>query len=423
MAKKEPSRWSVLRNRNYTLLLTGRGISDFGDYFGNLSLSWLVYLITHSAYSLAITWIVFMIPRAAIRLTCGVYVDRWNRRLIMIGTETTRAAIFAIMTVAVFTRMTPLFLVYSVAASVGGLGGLFDISSDALVPTIVEEAELLRANSLFNSFFQSNSIVGPALAGLTIAAFGTSVPFLLDSISFAVLVFAVLLIKLPRAVFTAKRQSWATQFREGFRYFKSRTELIMISVLTSGFNFGSGAFWYVYTLVFATFLGAGSLGYGLFGTASSLGTLMSVLYLSRRGRVKERRLAVVVSLFFAASGIFLASFAHTLPEALIPIFVFGVAIPFFDIVGTTYYQETVPSEMLGRALGFRRFIDYISAPISIGFGAVMVSYVGIAHAILFSGIVMFACAIIAALSRSLKKLDRMPTAEGVERDAVRSGVP
>ncbi|HYB76539.1 MAG TPA: hypothetical protein VEC08_06245 [Nitrososphaerales archaeon] len=75
MAKNEPSRWSVLRNRNYTLLLAGRSISDFGDYFGNLSLSWLVYLITHSAYSLAVTWIVFMIPRAAIRLTCGVYVD------------------------------------------------------------------------------------------------------------------------------------------------------------------------------------------------------------------------------------------------------------------------------------------------------------------------------------------------------------
>ncbi|HYB76540.1 MAG TPA: MFS transporter [Nitrososphaerales archaeon] len=341
----------------------------------------------------------------------------------MIGTETTRAAIFAIMTAAVVSHMTPLPLVYTVAASVGGLGGLFDISSDALVPTIVVERELLRANSLFNSFFQANSIVGPALAGLTIAAFGTSVPFLLDSISFVVLVFAVLLIKLPTVVRGVKRQSWATQFREGFRYFRNRTELIMISVLTSGLNFGLGAFWYVYTLVFATFLGAGSLGYGLFGTASSLGTLISVLYLSRRGKLQERRLAVVVSTFFAASGIVLTSFARTLPEALTPIFVFGVALPFFDVVGTTYYQETVPTEMLGRALGFRRFIDYISAPISIGFGGFMVSYVGIAHAILFSGMVMLACAIVAALSRSLKRLDRKPTDEHPEREAVQQNPP
>lgn len=406
MAEKEPSRWAVLRNRNYTLLLGGRGASDLGDYFGNLALSWLVYLITHSAFSLAITWIVFMVPRAAIRLTCGVYVDRWNRRLIMLSTETVRAIIFAVMTAEVIWGKTPLLLIYSVAGSVGGLGGLFDISSDALVPAVVEKGELLRANSLFNSWFQANSIVGPGLAGLTIAAFGTGVPFLLDSISFVILVFAILLIKLPRAKPAVEHPSWAKQFREGFSYFKSRTELIMISVLTSGLNFGLGAFWFVYVLIFATVLGAGSLGYGLFGTVSSAGTLASALYLSHRGKLHRRRLSVVVSTFFAATGIILVSFGHTLPEALFPMAIFGVALPFFDIVGTTYYQEIVPADMLGRALGFRRFIDYITVPISIGFGAFMVSYVGVAHAILFSGMVMLGCAIVAALSGSMKRLDQ-----------------
>ena len=383
----------------------GRGVSDLGDYFGNLALSWLVYQITHSGFNLALTWIIFMIPRAVIRLTCGVYVDRWNRRQIMLSTETIRALVFALMTVAVLRGMPTLLLIYSAAGIVGGLGGLFDISSDALVPSLVEKEELLRANSIFSSFYQVNSIVGPALAGLTIYAFGTSVPFLLDSISFAALVVTVFLVKIPRLPPKPERASWRKQFEEGFRYFKGRTELIMISVLTSGINFGLGAFWYVYTLFFATFLGAGSLGYGLFGTASSFGTLISTLYLSHRGKLQRRRFAVVVSTFVCASGIGLASFARTLPEALLPIFVFGLAIPFFDIVGTTYYQETIPSEMLGRSLGFRRFIDFISAPISIAFGGVMVDYAGVTKGILFSGIVMLACAVFAAISKSLRRLD------------------
>ncbi|MGP8124281.1 MAG: MFS transporter [Nitrososphaerales archaeon] len=72
----------------------GRGISSLGDYFGNLALSWLVFAVTSSALALAFTWVVFMVPRSLIRLYGGVYVDRWNRRRIMLGTETSRAAPF-----------------------------------------------------------------------------------------------------------------------------------------------------------------------------------------------------------------------------------------------------------------------------------------------------------------------------------------
>ena len=410
-ASEPPSYRSVLARRNFDLLLAGRGFSDLGDYFGNLALSWLVYGITSSVFSLAITWVVFMLPRAAVRLYAGVYVDKWNRRSIMLGTESTRAILFGIIGAAVLYGVPSPLMIYGVAASVGGLGAFFDLASDALLPAVVDKGELLTANALFQSVFQLNSIVGPTLAGLAIYAFGTALPFLIDGVSFAVLVVALLFVALPPAAPTDERPPWARQFREGFRYFKGRMELVMISVLTSGLNFGLGAFWYVYVLVLARdVLKAGPVGYALFTGVSSAGYLAGTLYLARRGRLTHRRLVVVVSMFVAAAGVTLVPLASSLVLALLPTAIFGLALPFFDIVGTTYYQETVPKEMLGRALGFRRFIDFITAPVSVLFGAFAVSLVGVSDGILISGAVMLACSVAAVAARSLKKLDETAAA-------------
>ncbi|HME18251.1 MAG TPA: MFS transporter [Nitrososphaerales archaeon] len=406
-AVERPSYRTVLAKRNFDLLLGGRGFSDLGDYFGNLALSWLVYGITGSVFSLAFTWVVFMLPRAAVRLYAGVYVDRWNRRSIMLGTETCRMILFAVIGATALLGSATSVLIYVVAASVGALGAFFDLASDALLPAVVEKGELLTANALFESVFQGNSIVGPALAGLAIYAFGIAVPFLIDSLSFAVLVVALFFVVLPQAPPTAEGPPWSSLFMEGFRYFRGRMELVMISVLTSGLNFGLGAFWYVYVLVFARdVLKAGPVGYALFGAVSSAGFLCGTLTLARRGRLSRRRTAVIVSMLVAAAGVTMVSFASNLIWALAPTAVFGLALPFFDIVGTTYYQETVPKDMLGRALGFRRFIDFITAPVSVVFGAFMVSWVGVANGILASGLIMFGCAFAAVSARSLRRLDQ-----------------
>jgi MFS family permease len=106
---EEPQYPPLSRNKNFLALLIGRGVSSLGDYFGNLALSWLVYTITGSAFDLATTWVVFMIPRALVRLFAGVYVDKWNKRRIMLATETTRAALFGAIGAGTW-RATPPWL-------------------------------------------------------------------------------------------------------------------------------------------------------------------------------------------------------------------------------------------------------------------------------------------------------------------------
>jgi len=412
---QEPKYPSLSRNRNFIIFLFGRGVSSLGDYFGNLALSWLVYAVTSSALALAFTWIVFMVPRSAIRLYGGVYVDRWNRRRIMLGTETLRAALFGAIGVATLMNKTPLILIFAVAFSVGSLGALFDLAADTVTPSLVGKDRLLRANSAFTATFQLDGVAGPALAGVTIALFGTAAALLADSLSFVVLVVALLAISISSTYAVEhEKRSWAKDFKEGYVFFKRRKDLMWMSALVAGANFGLGAFWYVYALIFAdNVLKAGSFGYGLLGSISSCGILLGALYLGKIKKVKRRRLSILSSLFGMGAFFVALSFATTLSVALLAILGFGIFVPFADTITTVYYQETVPGAMLGRMFGFKRFIEFLTVPISIVFGAVTAEYFGVTNGILIAGLVVMGCGLVGVFARPLGRLvpSSVPSAE------------
>jgi len=397
---------SLSRNRNFLFFLLGRSVSSLGDYFGNLALSWLVYAVTSSALALAFTWVTFLVPRSLIRLYGGVYVDRWNRRTIMLGTETSRAALFAVIGIATLAHETPLVFIFVIAFSVGSLGALFDLAADTVTPALVGRDALLRANSTFTAAFEIDGVAGPALAGITIALFGTAAALLADSLSFVVLVLSILVISMPSTQLVERmKRPWAEEFKEGFAVFKGRADLVWMSLLVAGANFGLGAFWYVYALIFTdTVLKSGSFGYGMLGSVSSAGILVGVLYLGKIKHVKRRRMSILVSLLGMGAFLSALSFSTTLPEALIAIFGFGLFVPFADTITTVYYQETVPGALLGRVFGFKRFIEFLTVPVSVVLGAFAAGYLGVVNGILIAGVVLLGCGLVGAFAGPLRKL-------------------
>jgi MFS family permease len=397
---------SLYRNRNFVYLWGGRGVSEFGDFFGELAISWLVYVETSSPLALGASWLAFLLPRSAIRLWGGVYVDRYDRKKIMLMTETTRAILFGLLGILVIQGYTSLPLVYSVSFLVGLLGALFDLASDAVLPLIIEKESLFTANSLFTSTFQIDNIVGPAAAGVAIRVLGTGIPMLVDSASFVVLVVALILMKVPQVSGAPRKSAWLSNFKEGLDFFRKRSELVWLAFMVAGINFGLGAFWYVYVLPFARdVLLSGSTGYGLIGAFSALGIFSGSVLLGKRGGIRRRRLSVVSSFVAMSVFIILISFTRSLVHALAVIFAFGASIPFIDIVATTYYQESVPQELMGRVFGVRHFINYVSLPASIVFGIAATFAVGVTTAILVSGLIMLAFALVSVFAKPLSRLD------------------
>lgn len=393
-------------NRNFLLLLGGRGISEFGDSFGELGLAWLVYLQTGSALGFGTLWLAFLIPRSAVRLLLGVHVDRFNKRSVMISTEVARALLFAVVGLAVLSGTAALALVYAVSLLTGLLGALFDLTSGALLPLVVEPGDLLRANASFSTVFQLDSFVGPAVAGIAIAVVGTAIPLLIDGASFAILAVALLLMSFRQPPRFDAGRSWLREFREGLDFFRARPELPWLSFLVSGVNFALGAFWYVYAVFFVgTVLGSGSTGYGLLNSFSALGVLATSVFFLKKSKLRRKRLSIVASLLL--NGVFIAaiSFTANLPEALVAIFGFGAAIPLLGIVTSTYFQRVVPKELLGRVIGLDDFFSYVSIPIGVVFGIFSMVAIGVANSILLSGLIIIAFGVLAILARPLRTLD------------------
>ena len=398
-------------NRNFLCLLGGRGFSEFGDYFGELALSWLVYTATGSVLSLGATWIFYLVPRSVIRLWGGVYVDRFDKRTLMIVTETARGIIFGLFAIVVALGFASLPVVFAVSISIGLIGALFDIASQAIVPRLVEPSGLLAANSYLTATFQVDSVLGPAAAGVAIFAVGVATSLSIDSISFFVLVGALALMRLQEETKAdPAARSWRSEFNEGWNYFKSKGELVWLGFLVGGVNFALGGFWYVYALVLAKdVLNSGSAGFGAMNSFAAVGILATSTYIGRRG-IKRPRLAVITSMLGMGIFVALTGLAQNLPEALASIALFGAAIPLISVVQSTYYQQSVPKELTGRVFGFQQFFDYVTIPAGIVFAILLDSVSGAGVGIVASGILILLFGLAGISSRSLRNLMLTPKA-------------
>jgi len=399
---------ALFANSNFRLLWIGRGISELGDFFGELALSWLVVTITGSALALSLNLLLFFLPRSVIRLFAGVYVDRWNRRNIMIWTETIRGALFAGLGLLSLIQTLALLLIYSVSFLIGLFGALFDLATEALLPLLVDKSSLLRANSLFTATFQIDNVLGPALAGFTIFLLGTGIPLLIDSASFFVLVLVLLLIRAPKwqSSSSGSKGGWYKDFKEGLEFFRQRNELVWLAVIVSVINFALGAFWNVYLLIFARdFLLVGSSGWGLLSATSAAGVLAGSLLLGRRAKIRRRRVVIIISLLSLGLGVVIFSLTTNLLSSLLVILIIGLTIPFSDVVIVTIYQEIVPPELMGRVFGVRFFLAYMLIPVSLLFGGVATVLFGVVFSVFVSGLLILLLGVVTVFVGSLRKLD------------------
>jgi MFS family permease len=173
----------ILRIREYRLLWLGQLISETGDGLTNLALLLLVNALTGSTAALAAMAIVLAIPPLTIGLIAGTYVDRFDRRRIMLASDLLRALV-VLGFIAVGTASS-LWLLYLLAFVQATIGTFFAPARGALLPRVVPSAGLLSANSLAQVTRVVSVVIGAGLAGLIVGLAGQFWPaFVIDSASF-----------------------------------------------------------------------------------------------------------------------------------------------------------------------------------------------------------------------------------------------
>ena len=261
------------------------------------AIDWHVYLLTHSPLALGLVGLSRVVPIATLSLWGGVAADRYDRRKIMLATQSTMAVVALALAALTLAGRETRWLLYILTGLTSAAGSFDNPARQALVPRLVPREVLPGALAMNLTMFHVGMILGPAVAGLFIAAAGEGTRglaaiYLVNSISFIGVLFALLTMKSSGAVegeAQGRAHPW-TQLREGLRFVFSTPIMVWTMALDFVATFFSGA-----TSLLPIFadqvLKVGAVGFGWLRAAPALGALVGSIYTSlrplppRQGRV------------------------------------------------------------------------------------------------------------------------------------------
>ena len=364
--------------------------------------SWLVYRLTGSAVLLGVVGFAGQIPVFLLSPLGGVMADRRERRRVLLATQT--AAMLLALTLALLTLsgVIEVWQVLALAALLGVANG-FDIPArQAFVVELVGRQDLVNAIALNSSMFNGARIVGPAVAGVVVAAVGEGWCFFANGVSYVAVIAGLLAIRLPpRPAPPAGRASPVAQILEGWR-FVARTAPIRALLLLLGLVSLTGMPYAVLMPVMAEdVLHAGASGLGLLMGASGLGALAGALMLARRTTL--RGLGTWVAWAALAFGVALIVFSLSREfwlsvVLLLPV---GFAMLLQMSSSNTLIQSMVPDELRGRVMAAYSMMFMGMAPLGALLAGALADLVGAPVTIAAGGGVCIAGALLfrAALPR------------------------
>ncbi len=398
-----PSRRSLLRalsHRNYRLFFIGNGLSLVGTWMTNIAMAWLIYRISGGEGSaVASVWLGYVAfasqaPTFLLSSLCGVFVDRHNRRTILVWTQIFSMLQSGALAVIAFAGFESHFAIMCLAL-VQGLINAMDIPArqSFVVEMIEDRADVSNAIAMNSMMFNLARLVGPAMGGLIIAASSEGVCFAIDAVSYAAVIFSLLLMRIKPHVLPQKHPPVLESLREGFRYV---------------FGFAPTR-WLILYLSVASFVGAslptllpliadrlshgnGARMLGVMSSCIGLGALFGAVYLaSRQTVVGLGRIIWQCGLAYAVS-LALFGLAPSLILAMALLMVVGASFMVLFAGSNTMLQSMVDDHMRGRLMSFFSMAVMGTAP----FGAVAAGWAA-AH---FSTrtTLMFAAAAIAAMA-------------------------
>ncbi len=291
---------------NYRLFAVGALVSNTGTWMGRVAQDWLVLTELAPSTSVAppvalgiVTGLQFA-PLALFAPVGGMIADRFPKRRILFATQSAMALTSLLTGVLVATGAVQLWHIYLLAFIQGVATALDNPARQTFVSEMVPHESLSNAVGLNSASFNGARLIGPGLAGLVIAAFGTGPAFFLNTLSFMGVLFALARMR-PGELNITPRQRGKGQIREGVRYVRGRPDIVLIMALvfvlgTFGMNFQMTT-----ALMATAVFGKGAGGYGLLGSIMAVGSLSAALLSARRPNPRLRVLLVAYGAFAVAS--------------------------------------------------------------------------------------------------------------------------
>ena len=356
-------RLGALAHRNFRLFFFGQGVSLIGTWMQNVAQGWLVLELTNSPFYVGLVSALGSFGVLLFTIYGGIVADRVDKHRLVILTQA--LSMLPAFGLALLWR-TGAVTVWHVATLAGFLGlvNAFDVPArQAFIVELVGKEDLMNAIALNSSAFNAARVVGPAIAGALIGAFGVGVCFFANGLSYLAVIAGLLAMRLPRYIpHPVPGSAWAG-LREVVGFIRSDRRVLALVVLMGLLS----VFGFPYLVMMPVFardvLHRGAAGYGVMMTAVGLGALAGALGIALFGHhIRKGPTLVWAGTSF---GVLLVTFAlsklYALSVALLALT--GGTMIVNNALANTLIQMIVPDELRGRLMGFYSFVFVGLAPI------------------------------------------------------------
>jgi len=358
-------------HRNFRLFFGFNLVSNIGTWVQRVAQDWLVLQITHSGTALGLVTALQFLPVLLLSLHGGALADRIDKRIILIITNVGGGLSALTLGLLVMTNHVHIWHVYALALSLGLFGAIDSPVRQAFAVEMVGPDDLPNAVSLNSANFNGARLIGPALSGLMINAFGTGPSFILNGVSFLGVIFALTSIRSEELYRKPAGKDVDRSVRLGLRYVRARPELLAAIVIVGTMSLCGLNFQISMALMAKNEFGRGAGAYGLLGSALAIGSLSGALLSARLGRKPQLKYVISGA---AAFGMF------TFFSAFMPNYqTFALVLPFCGffaimtiVAASSFIQASAKPELHGRVVGIYMLVYVGGTPI----GSPFIGWIG-----------------------------------------------
>jgi MFS family permease len=408
------SRLGALSERNFRLLWLGQTTSVLGDALVPVALAFAVLELTGSASDVGYVLAAHITPFVVLVLAGGVWADRLPRQFVMLASDVVRCAVQTTSAVLLLSHTAELWNLIVLAAVYGAAEAFFQPASTGLLPSTVGPPRLQEANALLGLSRSAAFIVGPALAGVIVAAWNPGGAFAVDACTFVVSVLSLAMLRI-RWVQPVERKSFLEDLAGGWRELRSRTWLWVIIVWATTYLCLVVAPVMVLGPVIAKDSLGGARAWGAILAFSAVGSLCGA-GLALRWRPLRPMLACCLLVLLGAPTPLLLALEQPAAAIAAAQFAGGLAMGFFMAVWQTTLQQHIPPDKLSRVSAYDWMGSLAFFPIGLALTGPVASVIGIRATLLVSAGWVVASTIIVLLVPGVRALRR--TDVGARADVV-----
>ena len=405
LENEEYSNDKKLWSRNFICLLQGQLLSVFGDNIYDMALRIWLLAETGSLAIMGFFMAISTIPKVIVSPFAGTFVDRHNRRNILITCDIICGISITIIGIAAISGILEVWILCLVGIIVGICSCFFSPTINSIMPDIVPKSKLIKANSILSLVNTGDDMLGNAIGGFLVQAIGAPISFLLNGISFLFSAILESFIKTKNAEVKIHKANFFQDLKEGVLFIKNSKGIKHIYIIICFMNFFAAM---SMTLTLPWFSENNSLGVGFYGVSMAInaaGMCLGFSLLSIFKIRKENKFYI-----FVASGLIVSItmiiYSLSLNPFIISIlfFINGFALAIINSFCQLSVQVNVPSQMLSKAFAFQKTLSSALIPAGMILAGILGEVMQMNYIIFIDYIMFFVLFVYTFFLSSVKKV-------------------